>query len=379
MAGAAASHSLAVPTKDGPLWAAMCPGRRKPDTTTTTAAGKLHPLATRLPKPRKTGNELEDADSADRYLMLQNLLTQLIEDDSHVPSLYLTLQKRRARDTVLCGYDKGMMFGTETPTVKFLATNEMPWLIEFLVDHTTLPADLFVKLFKVDPDAPGHLASYGTGFPLQLKMTSECQLKPVMRKVMDEQTNTMENRLAKLAGAHAISEAGVIWAHGSYICTFDADGKLDKIAHTNGDQVKVENFGITKTSHGLQDNWSDWTCDGTAHLTICTRCPNVSAVRVCSVSQSPLWWPRSDGPGSEVNRRPCPAHQKYQNFVFQAPWLARSAFVCGPGRIRRPIGPTRRLDTSNFGIFGRPGRASGLLRTRARPSMISGTRVEKLM
>lgn len=51
----------------------------------------IHPAAQRLPAPPKAGDELTDGDTA-KYLMLQELVSHLPADESHIPDLYTRLE-----------------------------------------------------------------------------------------------------------------------------------------------------------------------------------------------------------------------------------------------------------------------------------------------
>ena len=54
----------------------------------------LHPYAEKLPRPKVVDDENVDTDNEAKYLMLQELVSKLLFDSSHILSMYSALQKR---------------------------------------------------------------------------------------------------------------------------------------------------------------------------------------------------------------------------------------------------------------------------------------------
>lgn len=54
----------------------------------------LHPAAQRLPTSKKTGNALQDKDNEAVHAQLQQMLSGLLRDPSHVPALHKEWQDR---------------------------------------------------------------------------------------------------------------------------------------------------------------------------------------------------------------------------------------------------------------------------------------------
>lgn len=215
-----------------------------------------HAAAKKLPQPKRTGDEMVDSDARARYEMFQAMVSELIADDSHVPSLYALLRKRRQQQSAQGALDAAMLFKSPNPTVKNV---EPDWLLEILEKHSDMNMRQIVATQKNDPESIVNLICFATSFAPQLRMPSTCQVRPVYRLVIERRIAECGKRLSKWVAKGGLLPSGALnWRNGCYSPTWTEQGNLKSIKHVEGDEVFPEHIGITKAGYTLQDNWSDW-------------------------------------------------------------------------------------------------------------------------
>lgn len=216
----------------------------------------MHPAALRLPAPKSTGDEVADATNQANFESLQEMVSILLQDNSHVPVLYPQLRKRMNSQASKGDLDDAMLFKTTNPSLKSV---EADWLLDFIDSHSDMDVSTLVRAQSADTENLVFLASFATQLPPTMKMPKECQIRPVYRKVLDTRAADCGNRLATFkADGNISASGGISFLHGSYQPTFASNGQLTHIKHISGDTVAVDNSGVNKDHYSLQDNWSDW-------------------------------------------------------------------------------------------------------------------------
>ena len=85
-------------------------------------------IALRIPNHKKTGSYQIDSDNAHRREALRTLVTELLEDDSHAPSVLMELHRRKASPPD-AGETSDMVFKKWTT----LGVLDDEWCVEYLV------------------------------------------------------------------------------------------------------------------------------------------------------------------------------------------------------------------------------------------------------
>ena len=60
-------------------------------------SGKLHPLALKIPLPKRVGDAIADQDHMALHSMTQTVVDALLKHPEHAPSLYNVLTTKKAR------------------------------------------------------------------------------------------------------------------------------------------------------------------------------------------------------------------------------------------------------------------------------------------
>ena len=213
-----------------------------------------HQYAERLPPPRKTGDELIDGDAHTRYDMFKQIVTECIEDDSHVPALFSCLRKRMQAQSQADGVESSQRFKVLTT----FRSIEAEWLCEWVSSVSDLSVMDLVTARRFDGDAVLFLASFATQIPLRLNMPPECFVKGVLKRLLDSRTALLGRRLSVFKASGGIKSDGSLnLLQLAYRPVFDSDDRLTSLLHCSGKEVAVPEALISK-SWVLVDNYSDW-------------------------------------------------------------------------------------------------------------------------
>lgn len=224
--------------------------------TPLKSASSVHPLAMKLPSPRKVGDELQDADAAARHEMLQQMLTELIQDDSHVPALFAQLRRRVQAQQSADGLDLEMRF----KSVGTFRSIDPEWLCHFVSSAGDMTVSQVVSARRFDSEVVAHLATFCTQLPLALKLPQQqCMVKSVMKWIVDDRNRICGQRLAGFKQRGGLRPDGSInWAAGCYTPVFGEAGMLEQIKHISGSVVEVGSTGIDR-KYILVDNYGDFS------------------------------------------------------------------------------------------------------------------------
>lgn len=210
----------------------------------------------KIPSPRKIGDELLDADATARHEMLQQMLTELIQDDSHVPALFAQLRRRVQAQANTDGLDTEMRF----KSVGTFRSIDPEWLCHFVSSVGDMSVGEVVAAKRFDSEVVAHLATFCTQLPLALKLPpQQCMVKSVMKRIVDDRNHVCGQRLAKFKQRGGLnSDGSVNWGAGCYTAVFGEDGVLQSIRHIGGSSVEVGSTGIDR-KYVLVDNYGDFT------------------------------------------------------------------------------------------------------------------------
>ena len=218
--------------------------------------GALHPTAMAIPAPDKTENPLFDGDQAAKHVMLQELVSGLIRDMSHVPDLYTRYKKRVS---LAADAPQGAMAKDTMKPFTTARGMELDFLMGQLVAQADLTLAHLEQLRKEDEESTLQLMVFETQLPLTLKMLPDCQMKPVMQRIWGTRRMQCGFRLL-----HFVRDGGITddyrldWKkRGCYSPLFNVDGMLSAILHISGDRINIDKSGITN-KFSLVDNYSDW-------------------------------------------------------------------------------------------------------------------------
>ena len=209
----------------------------------STGSG-LHPYAEKLPRPKVVDDENVDTDNEAKYLMLQELVSKLLFDSSHILSMYSALQKRLLSQSKQVESDANKKFDTAA-TIGGLTqiAKNYDWFWMDVAEHTDIGPTKLNVADALNPDSTLQLWQFDTQISLNLKTTPELLVKPIMKKIATACREMHGNRLKDFAKLNPIdSVKGVLWGAvpgiGSYN-QFGEDGFLSLIRHCNGDEVLI--------------------------------------------------------------------------------------------------------------------------------------------
>ena len=219
----------------------------------TTSAPAIHPIALRLPSPRKAGCEVTDEDNAARYVQLQQLVSHLIEDNSHVPALLEQYKKRKVAriDSTIAPGDLFKSAGTVR------AMLDDAWVIDYVASISDIPVAELLKGKAYDEDSPKQLLQLATQAPLHAKPTGELMAKAVSKRILDALASKLGMRLQHFFAHGGVKDGVINWSLGCYSPMYNSDGVLAKVKHISGDCVDTSDYSITK-EWVLTDNFADW-------------------------------------------------------------------------------------------------------------------------
>lgn len=239
---------------DAPRPAQLAPPSAPAATPEKRTSQKTHPYAERLPPPRKTGDELVDCDSTARHDMLKQIVSECLDDDSHVPLLFSTLRKRITAQHQTDGVESSQRFKALT-TFKSI---EQEWLVEWIVSRSDLIVTDLVGARTHDQDAVPILASWMTQLPLMMKLPSDLFIKVVMKRLLDDRDQKCGHRAQTFKSRGGLKPDGSLnLLQMSYRPDFTADGHLTKLTHCSGASIDVSDTMIT-SRWVLADNYSDY-------------------------------------------------------------------------------------------------------------------------
>lgn len=215
----------------------------------------VHPAAARLPAPARTGDELTDGDAAARHLMLQEMVTILLADDSHTADLYTRLKQRVDTKVKQADAQHTELFKT---FASFRALDS-EWAFSYITKHSDLTASDVIAARMKNEDSTAELMTWVTQLPGNLRMTPACQVKPVFSRICDTRRLAVGDRLHHFKQKGGLAADGSVnWKQcGAYTAKFDNAGRLIELRHISGDSIVCSPNAVTN-HFVLIDNYSDW-------------------------------------------------------------------------------------------------------------------------
>ena len=214
----------------------------------------IHSCAARLPPPRKTGCDVTDEDNMARFVQLQQLVSYLVEDNSHVPALWEQLKKRKA-SRVEGATSFGDLF---RPAGTLRTMLDDAWVIDYVASISDIPVAELIKCKAYDEDGPKQLLQMATQAPLHSKPAEELLVKAVSKRIFDVLNVKHGMRLQRFFARGGLKDGVINWSMGCYTPTYGEDGILKKVTHVSGDAVDVSSYAIT-SDWLLVDNYADWS------------------------------------------------------------------------------------------------------------------------
>ena len=226
----------------------------------------LHPYAEKLPRPKVVDDDVVDTDNEAKYLMLQELVSKLLFDSSHILSMYSALQKRLLSQSKQVESDANKKFDTAA-TIGGLTqiAKNYDWFWMDVAEHTDIGPTKLNVADALNPDSTLQLWQFDTQISLNLKTTPELLVKPIMKKIATACREMHGNRLKDVAKLNPIdSVKGVLWGAvpgiGAYSYEFGEDGFLEKIRHCSGDEVSIpEGQSVITKKYKACELYLDWS------------------------------------------------------------------------------------------------------------------------
>lgn len=210
-------------------------------------------VALRVPKPKKTGNEMVDTSKDAERELLMVLIDNCIWDSSHIMPLHNLLMKRLAsgpQDTGGNSFDK----------VGLLYSLPEEFLAHFITSVSDMSSLDIVAAKRFDPEAVVIMCKFGLDLPAHLKLPRECMLKDFMMDLLMKRHSDIGSRLSKLkeSGTWDASRNQLNFKDkGCYRLTW-RDGILRSVTHISGAVAELDAAKIQITrAYTMINNFSD--------------------------------------------------------------------------------------------------------------------------
>lgn len=217
------------------------------------SSGKRSVAASRVPTPKKTGNQALDDESDLRRSCLQDIIDACIANPQHNMHLHGALLKRqRVANTE---HGEGCF-----ATISTLGRLLQDFSISYLTSHSDMSASEVVEAVRHDSDAIAQLLAYDRQLSASLRLSEHFINKDFCIRMLQRRSKQMGSRLQKFKASGGIAPTGAInWkVAGSYRLTFTEAGVLSTVTHApTGDVAEAgANFLITR-DWVMYENWSD--------------------------------------------------------------------------------------------------------------------------
>ena len=202
---------------------------------------------------KKVGDDKIDQDNDALHGLALKVVNALLKDLRHAPALWNTLEQREKAETGQLGADKSDIVGGLC-TLKDVPE---PFAISWLAKRSDMTSSELVVAKGKNDQVLIDLMSYETQMPKGMQLGENCQIKPVLSRVLDALGDRAGHRLAHFKRDGGLGDQGEVkLSMLSYRTLLKGDGSL-WIKHVASDVEKtVEDSGVTK-SHRLVDNCLD--------------------------------------------------------------------------------------------------------------------------
>lgn len=218
-------------------------------------ADSLHIYAQKFPRPMLTGNKSLDGDVLARHSMSQRVIDAMVRDRNHAAALYNEVNKREAAAAQTRGATSETLMQDLTTFKKI----DDPFSLNFIVKAGKIAdSSTLVACQSKYSDTFSELMTFETQMPGTVRMPDALRISPVLLNFCTKQSEDHGNRLAAFVAKGGITPTGLNWKFGSYEPRYDENTNLVSIKFINGDEVSVEDSGIT-SKHVVSDNFNDWS------------------------------------------------------------------------------------------------------------------------
>ena len=204
-----------------------------------------------LPTVILTGNSATDDDATSRREMLCNIITQCIEDESHIINLNSTLE-RRLKAIAEAKANEAKL--DEMTTIFKIKADKR---IEIIVANSDLTSQQLIRARKHHTDSDKHIMIYGFGCTMGQRLTEDFRYDPVLKNMFAIQHATMGSRLTNFS-QKIDCDGKVNWRGAVYAPEYNEQGKLVSVTHVDGCKVMTPNWASYITNkYDLVDNFDD--------------------------------------------------------------------------------------------------------------------------
>lgn len=151
----------------------------------------MHPYAQRLPAPAKTGDEIYDVDMSSRYILLQEIVSTLLRDGSHIQDIYTKL---RSRINAQSSKNDVAPADTMKPSTS-IKNISVDYLFCAIQEHSDFTQQDLARCRSFDEDSTLALFTFLTQLPPHSKALPQCQAKPVMNRIVAKRVQQCGGRL----------------------------------------------------------------------------------------------------------------------------------------------------------------------------------------
>lgn len=214
----------------------------------------------RVPRPKKTGNEIVDDQNMALYNTKLELIQALCSDDRHVMPLWNKLLERQKKNDVLSRAGGDDVFPKEYTTLRKFIDDQAEWVVSWLAEVSKKNPELFVAAQTKDPEALERFVTVEVGLPGSWRIPPDCMRKRVMYGLMNKLSCKFGGRL-KVCDEAVLGKdenGDVHWEQILWEMVWK-DEALQSITHRpTGDTVDISKLGITN-SYTLKEPWSDFS------------------------------------------------------------------------------------------------------------------------
>ena len=214
----------------------------------------------RMPKFKKTGNEIEDTKLDAEYVQLQTFLYACFTDHTHIAPLY-GMYLRRDQATNKVATARG---GKVLPSIKTVKDISLEIWGAFVLRHSSFTtAELQIIRDRGNKDGPRQLGMYGTQLKPSLKIPDGARVEQVIHILLDNMHVEFGRRLDGVRAMlkFNVQEGILNWSCGCYFPTFDKEPPhlLCTVKHVpTGDEVDIDaSDTIITCAFKLINNFSD--------------------------------------------------------------------------------------------------------------------------
>jgi len=221
-------------------------------------AAQIDLYVDRLPRPISSGQHKEAEDNDTTHRCLQNMLRDCLKERSHIMPLWNFLDDRKRKYAVAFTMQvTGEMFETAS---SLASVKERYFFVAWIAVVSDCSETEILNITIASPNSLEEMIVRGAGLSWHQKLPDQCEIRDVMRALLNHRHDHLGKPLATLKASHALASGRVLtgldWKKaGVYTPTYaGANSELSKIDCAASGFVDVDaGVGISK-AWGLVDN-----------------------------------------------------------------------------------------------------------------------------